>query len=1171
MDSKTNEIKSTTDLIYVTYEELVKLRNDSLLKPGCFYCITDYVTTTSDVNTISAGYNFPIIVLATDVNKLSEEAITASNGAHEYFDNSNLNAWKLWYCLDNDDDRFSWAGQRIRKTCFAFQISITEWFSFERDKSLERLIDNTTYYGYKWESGFDQTDTFNNNTILWYNVEYPELTITYERVDTLVYIENDGNLSEMTLNGYFEEFDGEKIGKGVIYRMIDEFGNDCPYDFKNIKFKNPHDESDSNYYYTFTKAFNGISDASVNPNVCAQGNIIGSYKSGNKMMLPINIFCGNYVEILNNTLGNDCHDNIFGNETNDNNKYLNNTFGNGCYNNIFGTSCKNNTFGCDCHDNNFGDECDFNTFGDQFQSNELGSRFQYNTFGTSCANNTFGVNCKGNTFGCNCYNNTFGEYCFSNTFDAQCDNNIFGGNCFNNSLSMNCSDNNFDDGSENRHILLSSITFEPNKINVGDISINGDGSIAGINTPIGSVVCVDGNNSTAEGSVSNADGGTTYYRVKDTFGNFMDGTIAVKNGSKGADGADGADGTSISITNLDQNNNPGEESVITFSDGKKLSIKNGTNGTDGADGKNGKDGTSVSIDSLEQNNNPGEASNIIFSDGNTLSIKNGTNGTNGKDGADGRSVNSIVCVNGINGTATGIVSTIDGGITYYRVKDTNEEFIGGTIVVKNGSKGTNGTSVSIDSLDQNNNPGEASTITFSDGNTLSIKNGINGTDGADGDDGCSVGSVFCVKGDGSTEAGTVSAADGGTTYYRVKDTNGNFIGGTIVVKNGSKGTDGTTASVVSQNANGLVPKFGGTSDLGKFLGVSLRAGTGTEVVWMTPLDTKDTAGAKVAKYSDGDRKLYLVGAEIAGEDYSDTKVREDIFIQINSDESAILNVPNIRTSNLVHDGIFSTTEGIQTTGVIGCKGVLCDYIDMYDNFVFGKTNFSTDSLDKYVEINADGIEVEGGIVASGDIETSGNVTIDGTLHVKGDFNVDIDSDITFGQSIKITTDQSGQIECVNLIATNITVDELTLNGQKVTIDASNGNIEVGENISASTINASESITSQGTITASGKITGAGFYQSSDERLKTFTEDYDINLDNIKTIKTGKFYWNSDENKTINGGVSAQTVEQYFPELVMENENGMKSVNYDGLAVVAIAAIKKLTERIEQLEEIVRNK
>jgi hypothetical protein len=98
-----------------------------------------------------------------------------------------------------------------------------------------------------------------------------------------------------------------------------------------------------------------------------------------------------------------------------------------------------------------------------------------------------------------------------------------------------------------------------------------------------------------------------------------------------------------------------------------------------------------------------------------------------------------------------------------------------------------------------------------------------------------------------------------------------------------------------------------------------------------------------------------------------------------------------------------------------------------------------------------------------------------------------------------------------------------------------------------------------------------FYQDSDERLKTFTEDYDVNLNDLKNIKTGRFYWNYDDNKVINSGVSAQTVEAYFPELVKENEDGIKSVNYDGLAVVAIAAIKKLTERIEQLEDIIRNK
>ena len=79
------------------------------------------------------------------------------------------------------------------------------------------------------------------------------------------------------------------------------------------------------------------------------------------------------------------------------------------------------------------------------------------------------------------------------------------------------------------------------------------------------------------------------------------------------------------------------------------------------------------------------------------------------------------------------------------------------------------------------------------------------------------------------------------------------------------------------------------------------------------------------------------------------------------------------------------------------------------------------------------------------------------------------------------------------------------------------------------------------------------------------------MNDVKNIKTGRFYWNSDENQVINGGVSAQTVEEYFPELVREDEKGVKSVNYDGLTVVAIAAIKKLTERIEQLEDIIRNK
>lgn len=46
-------------------------------------------------------------------------------------------------------------------------------------------------------------------------------------------------------------------GKGVIYYMKDEYGNECPYDFKNIKFKSSKSDapliSNNTYYYTFSQ------------------------------------------------------------------------------------------------------------------------------------------------------------------------------------------------------------------------------------------------------------------------------------------------------------------------------------------------------------------------------------------------------------------------------------------------------------------------------------------------------------------------------------------------------------------------------------------------------------------------------------------------------------------------------------------------------------------------------------------------------------------------------------------------------------------------------------------------------------------------------------------------------------------------------------------------------
>lgn len=157
---------------HVTYAQLVTLRNNSGLVAGQWYRITDYMTTVAnDTEARSAGHPFDLLVMATSSNTLSEEAkaIKSSRDSNGYFADANLNAWKVWYCLDNDTTRFQWAD-----------------------------------------------------------------------------VEN---------------------GKGVIWRMIDEWQNDCPYDFKNVQFKrycvyddSPHGELEAldGQYYGYNGDMNNV-------------------------------------------------------------------------------------------------------------------------------------------------------------------------------------------------------------------------------------------------------------------------------------------------------------------------------------------------------------------------------------------------------------------------------------------------------------------------------------------------------------------------------------------------------------------------------------------------------------------------------------------------------------------------------------------------------------------------------------------------------------------------------------------------------------------------------------------------------------------------------------------------------------------------------------------------
>lgn len=183
-------------------------------------------------------------------------------------------------------------------------------------------------------------------------------------------------------------------GKGVIYRMVDEFGNDCPYDFKNILFTKSPDYS---AVYTFNCMRNGNNfDYSTKGSSC-HDNTIRPYVSSNSgyrlQTLNFNVFLQTSDENLcfNNYLDNGCYDNSFGNRTN----YV-----------VFGRNCVGNTVSGGCEGICFGDSCG------------------YNTIDTGCTVVKFGLGCYNNTLSMYCNNIDFGLSCHDNIINCSFCNNI---------------------------------------------------------------------------------------------------------------------------------------------------------------------------------------------------------------------------------------------------------------------------------------------------------------------------------------------------------------------------------------------------------------------------------------------------------------------------------------------------------------------------------------------------------------------------------------------------------------------------------------------------------------------------------------------------------------------------------------------------------------------------
>lgn len=181
-------------LIDTTYTDLVDLSTNGGLTPGAFYRITDYRCTTSTPGTSSANHTFDIIVCANSVNILNEDAWAILHARDTYFVNNNLSAWKLKYCLQNDESRFAWASSNGTGVIYYMKDEFGNEASYDFKNILFIDVNDTETSGvYTFSSDItNPTDTsLNKNNAVYCNVIEPRYEGGIQYLNNIVCIGNN--------------------------------------------------------------------------------------------------------------------------------------------------------------------------------------------------------------------------------------------------------------------------------------------------------------------------------------------------------------------------------------------------------------------------------------------------------------------------------------------------------------------------------------------------------------------------------------------------------------------------------------------------------------------------------------------------------------------------------------------------------------------------------------------------------------------------------------------------------------------------------------------------------------------------------------------------------------------------------------------------------------------
>lgn len=632
----------------------------------------------------------------------------------------------------------------------------------------------------------------------------------------------------------------------------------------------------------------------------------------------------------------------------------------------------------------------------------------------------------------------------------------------------------------------------------------------------------------------------------DSEGKNLTGTVDVINGTNGKNGTPGANGDSI--TGITSNN---------VSDGVQVSFRttNTTNPVIGSvtipSGKPGTDGLSVTTATTTPTSD-GKGTIITFKNNKNDEIGSVTV-LNGNDGAaftyndftseqlealKGTSGKSITKVEDstVNGTHiltfyTGDNEPINDKIT---IKDgeafTYDKFTTEQLAALRGESGESITKVEETIYGLNH------TITFYAGDnnplekTITIKDGESGEPGSNGSDGKSA----SITGASAT---TTTLGAGEKATAEVSLTGGELSRGfnfTFGIPKGEKGDPGQTGPA-GPSANAQIS--GGTCYL-----MGLTSTTGDIVSTKTNAFCFMSGGSL---YSQNKEVLTAVtidnhyapkdGIKSGGTDYYINSIQYD-------GKGHITTIETGSTGTLLSN--YVTKTELENKKYI--TGVTSDnHYDPSKNTPF----ITSGDTSKY--INAISFDSNGHVTNIQTANTSDFVSND-TKYQSLSAQVITNKDNIETLSGSVTAFSSSVVTNIEAINKNITTGNTLYFIGKSNTD--------NENLGAAKL-----FVASGAYITNSTFYGSAFYETSDERLKYFTSDVNVDFDKLKSIPKKYFMWKNREMNPTNIGTSAQKLQAVYPELVSESE-GYLRVDYAKLSVIALAAVDKLHEENEELKE-----